>query len=306
MKILGLFLKIFSTFKHSWIALPYVWLSFFFVIPFIYLAKISVCDSILAVPPISNIVDVLAPGKLSIHVNFSHYIRLLSENFYLTGFLTSLIFALTTTILCLFLGYAMAYGLVQLPKKWRTYGLLLIMIPFVTSFLIRVYAWVTLLSQEGIINTWLLKLGLISSPLPLLYNDIAVLVGLVYCYLPFMILPLYSVLEKLEPVLLEAAADLGANPRRRFLHIVLPLSKPGIIAGCILVFVPVTGEFVIPELLGGPDNLMIGRILWMEFFNNRDWPLAASLAVVLLLLFVIPIMLLQKYQGGDVSNKPLG
>ena len=292
---------LFAKIKKTWVALPYVWLSLFFVIPFIYLAKISFAESILSVPPISHLVEFSAPGKISIALNFSNYIRLFTESFYLSGFFTSLIFAGLTTFFCLVIGYAMAYSLIQLPKDKRTLGLLLIMIPFVTSFLIRVYAWITLLSQEGIINTWLIKFGFISSPLPLLYNDFSVLVGLVYCYLPFMILPIYSVLEKLEPVLLEAAADLGATPFRRFIHIVLPLSKPGILAGCILVFVPVTGEFVIPEILGGPDNLMIGRILWMEFFNNRDWPLAAGLAVMLLMLFVIPIMLLQKYQGAKES-----
>lgn len=292
---------LFGKIKKMWVTLPYVWLSLFFVIPFIYLAKISFAESILSVPPISHLVEFSAPGKISIALNFSNYIRLFTESFYLSGFVTSLIFAGLTTLFCLVIGYAMAYSLIQLPKDKRTLGLLLIMIPFVTSFLIRVYAWITLLSQEGIINTWLIKFGFISSPLPLLYNDFSVLVGLVYCYLPFMILPIYSVLEKLEPVLLEAAADLGATPFRRFIHIVLPLSKPGILAGCILVFVPVTGEFVIPEILGGPDNLMIGRILWMEFFNNRDWPLAAGLAVMLLMLFVIPIMLLQKYQGAKES-----
>ncbi len=292
---------LFAKIKKTWVALPYVWLSLFFVIPFIYLAKISFAESILSVPPISHLVEFSAPGKISIALNFSNYIRLFTESFYLSGFFTSLIFAGLTTFFCLVIGYAMAYSLIQLPQDKRTLGLLLIMIPFVTSFLIRVYAWITLLSQEGIINTWLIKFGFISSPLPLLYNDFSVLVGLVYCYLPFMILPIYSVLEKLEPVLLEAAADLGATPFRRFIHIVLPLSKPGILAGCILVFVPVTGEFVIPEILGGPDNLMIGRILWMEFFNNRDWPLAAGLAVMLLMLFVIPIMLLQKYQGAKES-----
>lgn len=292
---------LFAKIKKTWVALPYVWLSLFFVIPFIYLAKISFAESILSVPPISHLVEFSAPGKISIALNFSNYIRLFTESFYLSGFFTSLIFAGLTTFFCLVIGYAMAYSLIQLPQDKRTLGLLLIMIPFVTSFLIRVYAWITLLSQEGIINTWLIKFGFISSPLPLLYNDFSVLVGLVYCYLPFMILPIYSVLEKLEPVLLEAGADLGATPFRRFIHIVLPLSKPGILAGCILVFVPVTGEFVIPEILGGPDNLMIGRILWMEFFNNRDWPLAAGLAVMLLMLFVIPIMLLQKYQGAKES-----
>ena len=291
---------VFSKVKGTWISLPYLWLFVFFVIPFVYLVKISFSESIIHVPPISNLVEISKPATVSITLNFGNYLRLLTENFYISGFLSSLSFAFVTTLICLILGYGIAYALIKLPKSKRMIGLLFIMIPFSTSFLIRIYAWVILLSQEGIINTWLAKLGFISGPLPLLYNDFSVLIGLVYCYLPFMILPIYSVLEKIEQVLIEAAADLGANPRRTFFQIILPLSKPGMIAGCILVFVPVAGEFVIPEILGGPDNLMIGRILWMEFFNNRDWPLAAALAVMLLILFVIPIMLLQKYQKvGD-------
>ena len=276
--------------------MPYAWLLLFFVIPFIYLFKMSLSDVVTAVPPISNLIEFVAPGKLTVHVDFSHYIALFSELFYLSGFVSSLMMAAFTTFFCLIMGYGMAYGLIKLPKHLRTVGLMLIMVPFSTSFLIRVYAWVILLNQEGVINGWLSKFGLITAPLPLLYNDFSVLLGLVYCYLPFMILPIYTVLEKIEPSYLEAAADLGASPLRRFYQITLPLSVPGILAGCVLVFVPVTGEFVIPELLGGPDTLMIGRIMWMEFFNNRDWPLAASLAVVMLILFVIPIMGLQRWQ----------
>lgn len=293
--------QVIARIKSTWVSIPYLWLSVFFVIPFIYLAKISFSESIVRIPPVSDLVEMSKPATISITLHFGNYIRLLTEKFYISGFLSSLSFAFMATMICLVLGYGIAYALTKLPKSSRIFGLLLIMIPFSTSFLIRVYAWVTLLSQEGIINTWLAKFGFISGPLPLLYNDFSVLVGLVYCYLPFMILPIYSVLEKIEPVLIEAAADLGANPRRTFFQIILPLSMPGIVAGCILVFVPVTGEFVIPEILGGPDNLMIGRILWMEFFNNRDWPLAAALAVMLLILFVIPIMLLQKYQKGVES-----
>ena len=268
----------------------------FFVIPFLYLFKISLSDVVIAVPPVSKLIELASPGKFTIHLDFSHYIALFSEFFYMSGFIASIIMATLTTFFCLILGYGMAYGLTKLPKHLRIIGLMLIMVPFSTSFLIRVYAWITLLNQEGIINGWLLALGFITAPLLLLYNDFSVLIGLVYCYLPFMILPIYTVLEKVDPSYLEAAADLGASPLKRFYQITLPLSLPGILAGCILVFVPVTGEFVIPELLGGPDTLMIGRIMWMEFFNNRDWPLASSLAVIMLILFVIPIMALQRWQ----------
>ena len=286
-----------SYLKNMWVIAPYAWLALFFVIPFIYLLKISVSEVIVGVPPLSNIISWTSPGKMALNLDFSAYIRIFSELFYLKGFISSLIISLTTTFVCLIVGYGMAYALVQLSPSMRLMGLMLIMVPFSTSFLIRIYAWMILLNQEGMLNTWMMQWGIISAPLPLLYNDFSVLIGLVYCYLPFMILPIYTMLEKIDPSYLEAAADLGASPFKRFLHITLPLSKPGVIAGCILVFIPVTGEFVVPELLGGPDNVMIGRIMWMEFFNNRDWPLAAALAVILLVVFVIPITLLQRNQS---------
>lgn len=287
------------TLRHFWMIAPYAWLIFFFVIPFLYLLKISVSEVVVGVPPLSNLVSWTSPGKIAVNLDLSAYIRLFSQWFYLKGFLSSLILSLTATILCLILGYGMAYGLIMLSPRMRIMGLMLIMVPFSTSFLVRVYAWIILLNQEGILNNWLSHWGFITVPLPLLYNDFSVLIGLVYCYLPFMILPIYTILEKIDTSYLEAAADLGASPLRRFFSITLPLSKPGVIAGCILVFIPVTGEFVIPELLGGPDNVMIGRIMWMEFFNNRDWPLAAALAVILLIVFVIPITLLQRIQNKE-------
>jgi len=294
--------KVIPTLKKQWIIIPYVWLLLFFVIPFLFLFKISLSETILAIPPVSSIFNFPEWGKITISLDFSHYLSVFSDSFYVSGFVTSLFMAALTTVICLVLGYGMAYGLMKLPKDYRLYGLLLIMIPFSTSFLIRVYAWITLLSQEGVINTWLIQMGLINTPLPLLYNNGSALLGLVYCYLPFMILPIYATLEKLESSYLEAAADLGATPFRRFHQITLPLSMPGILAGCVLVFVPVTGEFVIPELLGSPEGLMIGRILWMEFFNNRDWPLAAGLAVILLLLFVLPLMGLQRLQQKKMGG----
>ncbi len=282
--------------KKQWVLLPYAWLFCFFAIPFVYLFKISLSETVLAIPPVSSLLEFPELGKININLDFSHYLTAFSDTFYVSGFVTSLIMASLTTIICLILGYGMAYGLIQLPSEYRTFGLLLIMIPFSTSFLIRIYAWITLLSQQGIINTWLMNLGIIKEPLSLLYNNGSALLGLVYCYLPFMILPIYATLDKMESSYLEAAADLGATPFRRFYQITLPLSMPGILAGCVLVFVPVTGEFVIPELLGSPDGLMIGRILWTEFFSNRDWPLTASLAIILLILFVFPIVGLQRFQ----------
>lgn len=283
--------------RQLWIPIPYLWLICFFVIPFIYLLKISLSEVVIGVPPFSHLASWTAPGKMTLHLDFSAYIRLFSELFYIKGFIASLTLSFCATLCCLVLGYGMAYALIQLKPHLRMVGLMLIMVPFSTSFLIRIYAWLILLSQEGMINTWLMKYSLISAPLPLLYTDLSVLIGMVYCYLPFMILPIYTILDKIDRSYLEAAADLGATPLRRFMNITLPLSKPGVIAGCILVFVPVMGEFVIPELLGGPDNLMIGRIMWLEFFNNRDWPLASALAIVLLIIFVVPIALLQRWQS---------
>lgn len=282
--------------KKLWIVAPYAWLILFFVVPFLYLLKISLSQVVVAIPPVAPLMEMVSPGKVKISLDFRNYIDLISDIFYLKSFFSSIIMASVATVLCLIFGYAMAYGLIKLPQKGRIVALMLIMVPFSTSFLIRVYAWITLLNQEGIINGLLLKLGLISAPLPLLYNHFSVLIGLVYCYLPFMILPIYTALEKIDMSYLEAAADLGASPWRRFYQVTLPLSMPGILAGCVLVFVPVTGEFVIPELLGGPTTLMIGRVLWMEFFNNRNWPLAAALAVTMLIIFVIPIMVFQRWQ----------
>jgi putrescine transport system permease protein len=287
--------------KQLWVVAPYAWLILFFLVPFFYLISVSLSDRVNGVPPLKPLLHVLAPGEVHLHLNFNYYIQLFSELFYVKGFLSSLVLASMTTFLCLILGYAMAYGILKLPRRLRPLGLMLIMVPFSTSFLIRIYAWIILLNQEGMINTWMITMGVIHEPLSLLYNNASVLIGLVYCYVPFMILPIYTILEKIDQSYLEAAADLGASPLRRFYQITLPLSRPGIIAGCILVFIPVTGEFVIPELLGGPDTLMIGRILWLEFFNNRNWPLAAALAVVMLVIFVVPIMLLQRMQKKDVA-----
>jgi putrescine transport system permease protein len=218
------------------------------------------------------------------------------------AYLSSLKMALVSTIGCLIIGYPMAYAIARAPARLQTVLLLLVMLPSWTSFLIRVYAWMGLLSNTGIINNALIWIGVISEPLQILNTNIAVYIGIIYAYLPFMILPLYATLVKLDMSLIEAASDLGSSRFNTFWRITFPLSKSGVIAGSMLVFIPVVGEFVIPELLGGPDSLMIGRVLWQEFFNNRDWPVASSLAIVMLGLLIIPITLFHRYQARSMGK----
>jgi putrescine transport system permease protein len=278
------------------IAVPYLWLGFFSLIPFLLIVKISLSQSVLAIPPFQPLFNWSAEQILQMRLNLAAYSTLLTDPFYASAFFGSLKIALIATLSCLLIGYPMAYAIVQSAPHWRPIFLLLIILPFFTSFLVRVYAWIGLLSTEGVINTLLKMLGIIHEPLPLLYNSFAVTIGIVYCYLPFMILPIYSVLDKIDPAYLEAAYDLGCRPWRAFWRITVPLSFRAIIAGSILVFVPAVGEFVIPELLGAPDTIMIGRVLWSEFFNNQNWPLACSLAIVTLAIFVIPFMIFQRFQ----------
>lgn len=276
--------------------LPYMWLSLFFLVPFLLIFKISFSKAMIGMPPFEAVFEWLQGHMLHINLNFSNYQALFQEHFYVSTFVSSLWTAGSSTLICLALGYMMAYGIARSSPRLRMFYLLLVVLPFWTSFLIRVYAWMSLLSAKGIINTTLLYVGLISEPLLLLDNRYAVCVGIVYCYLPFMVLPIYSALEKIDKTLIEAAFDLGSTPWRTFWRITVPLTLPGIAAGCILVFVPAVGEFVIPELLGGPDTLMIGRVLWWEFFNNRNWPQACALAVLMVFIFVLPIMFFQRQQ----------
>lgn len=278
------------------IAAPYLWLGLFSLIPFLLVIKISLSQAVLAIPPIHPLWEWTGEQILQLRLNLATYGTLLTDPFYASAFFGSLKIAAVATGICLGVGYPIAYAIAQAPLQWRPILLLLIILPFWTSFLVRVYAWIGLLSTEGIINNFLKWAGIIHEPLPLLYNSVAVIIGIVYCYLPFMILPIYSVLGKIDPAFLEAAYDLGCRPWRAFWRITLPLSSRAIIAGSILVFVPAVGEFVIPELLGAPETLMIGRVLWSEFFNNRNWPLACALAVVMLAIFVIPIMIVQRFQ----------
>lgn len=279
------------------LALPFLWLGLFFLAPFLIVAKIALSEGALGIPPYAPVLRWTDEGVLTIVLNLGNLATLVSDSFYIEAYLRSLRVAAISGVLCLLIGYPMAYVIARAPEHRRNLLLMLVVLPFWTSFLLRVMAWIGLLADNGVVNNLLLGLGLVSQPIALLYTDFALYAGIVYCYLPFMVLPLYATLSKLDPVLLEAAADLGARPWRAFLTVTLPLSLPGIVAGFMLVFIPAVGEFVIPELLGGPDAQLIGRVLWTEFFQNRDWPMASALAVVLLLLLVLPIAWFQHVQG---------
>ncbi len=271
------------------LALPWVWLAIFFLAPFVLVAKISIAQVQVSVPPYTPLFD--ADGQ--IQIDWANYKLLFTDAIYVKAYFGSLRIAAIATALALLIGYPLAYAVACSPARWRPVLLLLLVAPFWTSFLVRIYAWIGLLRPTGMINTALLSLGLIDEPLKLINTEAAAVFGIVYAYLPFMVLPLYARLDKLDPALLEAAADLGATPWRAFWSITVPWSLPGIAAGCLLVFIPALGEFVIPELLGGPDTLMVGKIMWAEFFSNRDWPLSAAATVLLLGLLVVPIMALQ-------------
>ena len=278
---------------------PYIWLLLFFLAPFAIVMKLSVSEAAIAMPPYLPIFDWaegLIPDFTGTLFNFEF---LFTDDLYIIAYLNSIKIALISTLACLLIGYPMAYGIARASDAWRNALLMLVILPFWTSFLIRVYAWIGILKNNGLINNMLMSLGIIDQPLPLLHNDFSVYIGIVYSYLPFMILPLYANLAKMDESLLEASADLGARPWKTFVKITLPLSISGIIAGSMLVFIPAVGEFVIPELLGGPDTLMIGRILWNEFFHNRDWPVASAVAIAMLVFLVVPIVIFQHFQGRD-------
>lgn len=284
------------------IAAPYLWLLLFFVVPFLFVLKISFSSVLVAMPPYAPLLEWAESQALTIRVNLANYAFLFTDDLYFSAYLYSLKVAAVATLWCLLLGYPMAHAIAGAGPTWRNVFLLLVILPFWTSFLLRVYAWVGLLKNNGLINNALLALGIIDEPLTLMHTDFAVYVGIVYSYLPFMILPLYANLEKHDPTLLEAAQDLGARPLTAFLRITLPLSVPGIVAGSLLVFIPAVGEFVIPSLLGRTDQLMIGRVLWDEFFANRDWPVASAVAILMLLLLVVPIVIFQRYESREVGG----
>ena len=268
------------------IALPFLWLAVFFLLPFAL---------VLAIALGSNAPDLAPPVELGF--SLKNFALLFTDDLYVAAWLSSLRIAATATVVTLLLGYPMAYAIARTSARWRPVLLMLVILPFWTSFLIRVYAWIGLLANNGLLEQFLRWTGLAQNPETILGTEWAVQLGIVYAYLPFMVLPLYAALEKLDLGLLEAAADLGAPPVAAFLTITLPLSLPGVVAGCLLVFIPAVGEFVIPDLLGGPDTLMIGKVIWAEFFDNRDWPVASAVAVAILILLVAPIMLYQRNEA---------
>jgi putrescine transport system permease protein len=284
--------------RFALIAVPYFWLLALFLVPFAIVFKISLSDIALSIPPYLPQLD-LANGwkgftKFLGALDFENFEFLMMDDLYYKAYLSSLKIAAISTFLTLLIGYPIAYAMTRASEEWRPTLLMLVILPFWTSFLIRVYAWIGILGQEGFLNQTLMFLGLTSEPLIILNTPIAVYIGIVYTYLPFMILPIYSALEKLDDSLLEAAEDLGCSRIKAFWLVTFPLSRGGIIAGCFLVFIPTLGEFVIPSLLGGSNTLMIGKVLWDEFFSNRDWPLASAVAVILLLILIIPIILFQR------------
>ncbi len=283
-------------------AVPYLWLLIFFMVPFAIVLKISFAEAVIAIPPFSDIFS-YADEQLQILLNLGNYLYLMEDSLYLDAYLGALEIAFFATLFCLLLGYPMAYAMARMNSKWQNILLLMVLLPSWTSFLIRVYAWMGILSNNGLLNNLLLWIGIVDEPLQILNTNVAVYIGIVYAYLPFMVLPLYANLVKLDNSLLEASADLGGKPITTFLTVTLPLSKAGIIAGSMLVFIPATGEYVIPELLGGSDTLMIGKILWQEFFNNRDWPIASALAMVMLVILVVPIMLFQHQQSRELEGQ---
>jgi len=274
-------------------AIPYLWMVMFFLAPFIIVFGISLAESRYGIPPYTPLLEWSPDTGLAIKAQFGNYAFLTSDPLYIRALIESIRIAGSSALICLLLGYPIALAITRAPQRSRTPLLMAIVIPFWTSFLIRVYAWVGILKTEGLANAALQGLGLIDQPLPLLHTAFSVHLGIVYSYLPFMIMPLYVSLERQDPALLEAAADLGAGAMRTFVTVTLPLSMPGVIAGLMLVFIPAVGEFVIPDLLGGPETLMIGKVLWTEFFNNRDWPLASAVAIALLVLLVAPLLWLE-------------
>ena len=283
------------------ILVPYVWLLVFFLVPFFIVFKISLSTTAIAMPPYTPVLT-LSDGLSGLLSQFSeftfdNYVWLTEDPLYYTAYISSVIIAGISTLLALLVGYPIAYGMARAPASIRPTLLMLVILPFWTSFLIRVYAWIGILKPEGLLNQFLLATGIIDQPLVILNTHTAIFIGIVYSYLPFMILPLYSSLEKMDYSLIEAAQDLGCPPTTAFWKITFPLSLPGVIAGCLLVFIPAVGEFVIPDLLGGSQTLMIGKTLWNEFFSNRDWPVSSAVAVILLLLLVVPIMFFQQAQA---------
>ena len=280
---------------------PLLWLVLFFLVPLAVVIGISFSESVVGQPPYLPLLTLSDQGDVQLTLHLSNFMYLGQDSLYLAAFLSSLKIALISTVVALIVGYPIAYFIARASDRWRNILLMLVILPFWSSFLLRVYAWIGFLKNNGVIDNLLQALGL--PQITMLYTDFAVYLGIVYTYLPFMILPLYTNLVKLDEALLEASADLGARPFRTFLSVTLPLSIPGMVAGSLLVFIPAIGEYVIPTLLGGPSTLMIGRVLWDEFFANRDWPMAASVAIAMLVVVVVPLMFLQRAQSAVVERR---
>lgn len=281
---------------------PMLYLFVFFLIPFAFALKISFADLALRIPPFTDILTVTRDDHIQLLLNLRNYRYLFTDDVYLLSYLYSLRTAFFSTLVCLLIGYPMAYAIARTNKSTQNIFLLIVILPFWTSFLLRVYALEGIIQEHGLLNSFLLRIGVIDHPLQIMQTNLAVYLGIIYSYLPFMVLPLFTTLEKLDNTLLEAAADLGSPPWRAFLDITLPLSMPGVIAGSMLVFIPAIGEFVIPSLLGGPNNLMIGRVLWDEFFSNRDWPVAAAVSILFLIFLAGPIAIYQHYSVKQIEG----
>ena len=285
---------------------PYFWMVLFFLVPFGFVLKISLSQTAIAQPPYLPVFD-LTQGLAAIKAAFAalsldNFRLLVSDNLYVLSYLRSLVVAAVSTSILLLIGYPVAYGMARLPRRWQSVAMMLVIVPFWTSFLIRIYAWINILQHDGLLNKILLALHLVSTPVVWLSTDSAMYLGIVYSYLPFMILPLCATLAKMDPALLEAASDLGAPPLQAFWRVTFPLSLPGVLAGVLLCFIPITGEFVIPDLLAGSDSLMIGQTLWLEFFTNRDWPVASAAAVLLLVLLLAPLLFYDRLQRRQLEG----
>jgi putrescine transport system permease protein len=291
--------------RYLVVAFPMLWLSLFFLAPLLIVLKISFAEPEIAQPPYTPLVQMAPEGeyKSSITISTESYALIKDDSLYRDAFLNSIKTATISTIIALFIGFPMAYAIARARPERRLILLMLVVLPFWTSSLLRTYAWLGILKDSGIINNTLISIGIISEPLRILNTDWAVYLGIVYCYLPFMILPLVATLVKMDLTLLEAAADLGCRPLKTFFRVTLPLALPGIIAGSMLVFIPTLGEFVIPDILGGPDNLMIGRVIWNEFFTNTQWPLASAIAITMLLLIVLPLIIFEYVQNTYFTEK---
>ncbi len=293
--------KLYPSNRHVVIGLPYAWLALFFLLPFLIIFKISVTDMETAsgvfVSGLGGGIWSYVDGLLVLKVRISNYLFLAQDQLYLLTYLSSIKYAVITMLLCLLIAYPFAYFMARAKAVYRPMLMMLVMLPFWTSFLLRIYAWKGILANDGILNHLLMSLGLIQAPLAMMHTPFSLVLGMVYAYLPFMVLPLYANLVKMDHRFMEAAADLGATPWQVFWRITVPLSKSGVIAGCMLVLIPCIGEFVIPELLGGPETLMIGRVLWDEFFTNSDWPMACAVTVVVIALILLPMAVFNKYQA---------